>query len=477
MSPTLTRRTITLLLTVIVAIIAMAALLLRVPVAGSTDLADQRDRQPSPSGDIREAPMDEVAAAQLSQGVLETSEEPTPEAGPPPPADPTAVPVPTPLATAPQDQPTDGPPVEPTFPARIQGVWVHVLDDVLLTRGSITGMLDRVVAGGGNTVVVEVGRRYDVYYDSGFLPRAGDLGFEPGLDVLAEVASQARDRGISVHAWYTAMPAWTPETAKNPDAEPNWTFTQHGRDAAPEDTWLTFNQAGEPSDFLDPGHPAVQDLVVATAAELARYDIDAVHLDYLRYPGAEYGYNPTALGRFQAETGRTDIPAPDDPEFSDWRRAQTTLILQRVNQVIDVTNPEVGVSAALIAWGDGPIDGRPFESTPAFSQVYQPWHQWMAGDLVDVAMPMLYFRESRHAAFHRNWMSYVAGIRNATGVTTAPGQGSWLNTPEESVLQLTAAQPFVDGEVLFSYQETAVDTGPEGLLGGALARSVWSDDQ
>ncbi|HUG85911.1 MAG TPA: hypothetical protein VMM13_15210, partial [Euzebya sp.] len=49
----------------------------------------------------------------------------------------------------------------PVFPSRIRGVWVHVLDDVLLSRASIARMLDQVVAGGGNTVVVEVARRYD----------------------------------------------------------------------------------------------------------------------------------------------------------------------------------------------------------------------------------------------------------------------------------------------------------------------------
>ncbi len=379
-----------------------------------------------------------------------------------------AAPEATPIAVAPVEVQQLG----PAFPAHIRGVWVHVLDQVLLSRTSITRMLDDVVTGGGNTVVVEVARRYDAYYNSAFLPRGNDEGFEPGLDVLAEVAAGARARGLSVHAWYTAMPARTPETANVPTPV-NWTFAEHGRDATPEQTWLTYTSAGEPTDYLDPGNPAVQDLVVATAAELATYDIDAVHLDYLRYPGVDSGYNPVALGRFQAETGRTDVPAPTDAQFSDWRRLQTTDILRRVRATVQQVDPTVGVSAALIAWGNGPVDGRTFESTPAYSQVFQPWPQWMAEGLLDVAMPMLYFRESRHAAFHRNWMSYVAGVRQATGVMTAPGQGSWLNEVDQSLIQIGEAAPFVDGEVLFSYQETATGQGPAALL-GALGQTLWS---
>jgi hypothetical protein len=70
-------------------------------------------------------------------------------------------------------------------------------------------------------------------------------------------------------------------------------------------------------------------------------------------------------------------------------------------------------------------------------------------------------------------MSYVAGVRQATGVLTAPGQGSWLNAVDQSLVQIGEAAPFVDGEVLFSYQETATGQGPEALL-GALGQTLWT---
>ncbi len=97
----------------------------------------------------------------------------------------------------------------------------------------------------------------------------------------------------------------------------------------------------------------------------------------------------------------------------------------------------------------------------------------MADGLIDVAMPMLYFREGRHAQYHRNWATYVASLRQATGTMTALGQGSWLNHVDESLNQIAQTASLVDGEVLFSYQETAAGQGPEALL-GALGDTLWA---
>ena len=389
-------------------------------------------------------------------------------------------PLPVPTTTA---APAPAPPVAagPGLVAPIRGVWVHVLDATLLSAGSIEVMLDRVVAAGGNTVVVEVARRHDAYYASAILRRGPDPAFEPGLDVLAAVSAGARRRGLAVHAWYTAMPMWQPPAASSPDSAvpaatptpPNWVYTQHGPEAPEADRWVSRSVTGEWGAYLDPAVPAAQDLVVAIAAELAAYDIDAVHLDYLRYAGAEWGYNPVALQRFAAETGRTDVPAPDDLQWSDWRRAQTTTILQRIREAVHAVNPAVGVSAALIAWGDGPAGGRTFADTAAYRDVLQPWEQWTLSGLLDVAMPMLYFREDRHASYHRNWLAYASALAAAGDVLVAPGQGSWLNTVEQSTVQLSTAEPVTDGTVLFSYQLNAAEGPPDALL-SALGSSLWA---
>lgn len=392
---------------------------------------------------------------------------------PPGPSAPTAVPSPAVIAppAVPPEVAAPAPAVVAAPPAApLRGVWVHLLDETLLSRASIEGMLDRVAASGANTVIAQVARRHDAYYASELLPRSTHPALEPGLDVLAAVSEGARRRGLAIHAWYTAMPTWGTDSSSG--ASPNWTSLLHGRGAPEADRWVSRSVTGEWGTYFDPAVPRVQDLVAGVAAELAAYDIDAVHLDYLRYDGAEWGYHPVALQRFAEETGRTDVPDPYDPQWSQWRRGQTTHILQRIRDAVQAVNPAVGVSAAVIAWGDGPVGGRTFADTPAHREVLQPWDQWVASGLLDVAMPMLYFREERHAAYHRNWLSYVGGLAASSDVLIAPGQGSWLNSVAHSTLQLAEAAPVTDGAVLFSYQQSAAEGPPDALL-AALPSSVW----
>src|SRR5204863_27476 len=66
------------------------------------------------------------------------------------------------------------------------------------------------------------------------------------------------------------------------------------------------------------------------------YDVDGINLDRIRYPDGNlgtnvpsWGYNPTAIARFRAETGRTDMPANTDPQWTEWRRDQVTAIVRR----------------------------------------------------------------------------------------------------------------------------------------------------
>ena len=65
--------------------------------------------------------------------------------------------------------------------------------------------------------------------------------------------------------------------------------------------------------------------------DLARnYDIDGLHLDYVRYPAPDLGLQPGG-GRalyMLARRGTTRAPAPADPNRQAWRRAQVTAFVR-----------------------------------------------------------------------------------------------------------------------------------------------------
>ncbi|MFC4424995.1 family 10 glycosylhydrolase [Deinococcus navajonensis] len=73
--------------------------------------------------------------------------------------------------------------------------------------------------------------------------------------------------------------------------------------------------------LLDPGHPDAADHIRNMYAPVVKhYDADGIQFDRVRYTDQNnvggpnhWGYTPTALKRFRAETGVTGTPAPDDP--------------------------------------------------------------------------------------------------------------------------------------------------------------------
>ena len=91
--------------------------------------------------------------------------------------------------------------------------------------------------------------------------------------------------------------------------------------------------------MLDPGHPDAAAWVANAATSIVRnYNVDGINLDRIRYPDGNlgslvpsWGYNPTALARFRAETGRGDTPPNTDQQWTQWRRDQVTGIVRRLS--------------------------------------------------------------------------------------------------------------------------------------------------
>ncbi|NIN67737.1 MAG: family 10 glycosylhydrolase, partial [Anaerolineae bacterium] len=83
--------------------------------------------------------------------------------------------------------------------------------------------------------------------------------------------------------------------------------------------------------YLDPGLPAVREYLVSIVEEIVNnYDVDGIHLDSVRYPGEQSGYNEDSVLRFNEENSTYGNPKPDDKKWGDWRRAQVTELVRLV---------------------------------------------------------------------------------------------------------------------------------------------------
>ena len=387
----------------------------------------------------------------------------------------TTDPGPEPELTPTGDQ-TTPPGAEP----ELRGIWAHLFDPSLKTREGIIQFLDTAAAANFNTVIIQGARRHDAFYASDVLPPTTDDELAPGLDVLGELVPAAHERGLDVHVWYSIAPT-NHTTMVDEDLGPEHITTQHGFGS--DDPWL---QAGNDPTYayMDPAVPGFQDHVASLYREVVeRYDVDGVHLDYIRYEclqvtddgscvsGAEVGagatpnQNPVTMERFR-EHG--------DGSLADFMRRQTEDLVRRIYLEVADVDPSVVVSAAVISQGEGPgADREAFRASRAYWNKGQDWASWMEEDIVDHVYPMAYFREgdARWARAYDQWVAF-GNLIDTDEEVVAMGQGAYLNCPDQTMAQLRESRQATDGIVLYSYQGTAAESGCGDQQPGALLRRL-----
>ncbi|MGD9404406.1 MAG: family 10 glycosylhydrolase [Anaerolineae bacterium] len=325
-------------------------------------------------------------------------------------------------------------------PDEFRALWVDAYRPGIKSRRQIDELVETAQAGNFNALIVQVRRRGDTYYPSEFDPWAPDA--DPSFDALAYLIERAHDAGIEVHAWATTLAIWGGDT---PPAEPSHTFNVHGSGAFGRNYWLmTSNTGDEQADslyWLDPGHPDVVEYTVAIYAELAtRYDLDGLHLDRVRYAWQEWGYNPTSLARFLAQTERTDVPPPTDEQWLQWRRDQVTALVRKIYLTVTAIKPQLQVSAALSAAGWPPTDTYPWETRTPYTHQLQDWRAWLDEGILDLGLTMTYKDDDTYEVAFNNWITWQKEHQYGRGV--AVGTGLYLNTVPDSMSQwLRVRQP------------------------------------
>lgn len=350
------------------------------------------------------------------------------------------------------------------------GAWIHLFDDTLKQRSSIEAAVRELAAAGADTLIVQVARRHDAYYQSDVLPRTVDPRMDPALDLLEVVTDAAHLRGMRVHAWISVAPTWH-AVYDDLEAPDGWIPAQHGREADEADRWVSRTVDGVWDEYLDLGVPEVGDHIAAVVAEIVtRYPVDGIHLDYVRYASERHGYHPRALERFAAETGVTGVPAPDDPTWVAWRQQQGRDLISRVAEVLGGDQRSVALSAAVVTWGQGPTEGNAatFAATRPATEALQDWPSWVRERLVDAVVPMTYFRDHvvEQATWFNQWIAFQRSLAAAeSDVLIVPGLGGWLNDPQATIRQAEQAASHGDGVIIYSFQQPTRDE----------SRGVWSD--
>lgn len=364
-----------------------------------------------------------------------------------------------------------------TQTAEFRAFWVDAFNPGFKTPQEVTKLIADAQKANANAIVAQVRRRGDAFYTSAIEPRTTDPNVPAGFDPLQDLIDKAHAAGIEVHAWMVTLPV-----VSGGKLPANHVWQKHGPNAPGKDNWAMLTSGGEAKGFLDPGNPDALDYTVSVYLDLLkRYDVDGVQLDYVRYGGPNWGYNPTAIARFNQQNGRSGKPAASDPLWMQWRRDQVTNLVRKLYVEALAIKPRVKITAATIAWGDGPANDAGWYKTQPYQEVFQDWRAWLEEGIIDMAMPMTYQREykAQQKMGYNHWIEYAKDHQYNRQIAIGPG--NYLNYIEDTLAQIRRAEApsakgnNVAGTVLYSYASSNVYANVEWRSGGSgdLPRQPW----
>lgn len=195
---------------------------------------------------------------------------------------PSSAPDPTllPFVSGPQETGTTPipPQTKPSFDLR--GIWIHPKS--VATKEKADETLDRVQAGNFNATFLLIFIDGYVYYDSAIAEKRPFLA--PDYDPLRYFVTEAHRRGLQVHVWFAVGRIGTPYGDLGPilSQHPEWGMVDAGGNS--QIHWLNFARP-DARQFM-------RDLILEV---VQNYDVDGVHLDYIRYPGPEWSFDPYSI--------------------------------------------------------------------------------------------------------------------------------------------------------------------------------------
>ena len=269
-------------------------------------------------------------------------------------------------------------------------------------------------------------------------------------DSLRACIAAARKYGLRVSAW---VMCWPTDTA--PDSlQERW--RRDGR--------LVVDVRGNVRDWLDPSDKRNRsDLCAAIIDLVERYDVDGVHLDYIRYPDGASGFGSLSRKRYTAVNGTpADWPrsawiGEDSAKFRQWRAGEVTRAVREIKLAVKAARPDVELSAAVFGGYPACVEG-----------VAQDWKAWIRNDYIDVVAPMDYTDNS--ATFQGYLMTQMAaGLQSRV----LPGIGVQANESNldavQTIEQIQAVRRMnAKGFVLYGFDRYLIESVLPVLILGTI---------
>lgn len=292
-----------------------------------------------------------------------------------------------------------------------RGVWVATnfrLDwppptyDQEKQKQALINIFENIKSKNLNTVFFQVRSNGVVLFSSSFEALSpyitGEVGRNASYDPLKFAVEQAHSHGLEIHAWVNVVRCFSgteSATFNNP---------AHITQRKPE--WIVEDvRDGAKSYWLDPGLPEVRDYLSDMFAEMAAsYDIDGIHLDFIRYPGKNFD------DAFSYNVYGNGVPV------DDWRRSNITSLVESISRKVKSVKKNIKVGAAPIGVYKNQKGMYGWES---YNEIYQDSREWLKRGIVDYLAPQIYWSLSDNTRFDllaKEWVENSFGRHIILGI-------------------------------------------------------------
>ena len=262
-------------------------------------------------------------------------------------------------------------------------------------------ILDRLQQAKINTVLIQTRIRGTMIYPSDYEPWDGCLsgfpGKTPGYDALQFAIDECHKRGMELHAWVVTIPVgkWEALGCKSLRKKFPGLIKKIGADG-----------------YMNPEDSRTGDYLAGICREIThRYNVDGIHLDYIRYP----------------ETWKIKVSR-------DQGRNYITRIVEKIHNAVKSEKPWVKMSCSPVGKYDD-LSRYWSHGWNANTKVCQDAQGWLRDGLMDELFPMMYFRGENFYPFAIDWQE------QSHGKIVVPGLGIYFLDPKEGKWKIDDVTP------------------------------------
>jgi len=327
-----------------------------------------------------------------------------------------------------------------------KGLWVVRYS--LTSAQNVRRIADQAARAGVTDLFVQFYARGEAYYPSRIAPTVPTL--PRGFDPLKLMVAECKRRGIRLHAWINVYFVWSSDQRpRSPDHAyykgSRWFAADAGGRSLRDYSQFELAKSGLEGVYLSPASAEVKAYIRSLVQEIIlKYDVDGIHLDYVRYGHIDFAYDACQrLGFYQAYTVDPVRFFDGDPRLRPywdtwylWRLHQVTELVAWIKSDIVSASPWVRLSAA--------VKPDPDEARLGFGQ---DWPTWLANGWLDFAVLMDYSPETKTVV-----RLAQKALRCRGRGQIYVGLGAWRDSPQGIVDKAAQVRKLgADGVVLFSY--------------------------